>query len=190
MRHKSEEKYEAILQATLRLVTELGFHGLSMSKIAKEAGVAPATIYIYFENKEDLINTLYQEVKEIIVKDIMKGYHAGMPSRQAFELIWHNYYKSIIAHSPEFSFLEQFANSPYISSVSREEGKRIFEPYITFFQQAIDAGAIKPMPFSMLQAFFSAPMNALAKQEIATGEKLSGEDLKLAIDSAWRSVTT
>ena len=36
-----------------------GFNGFSMQKLAKAANVSPATIYIYFKDKEDLIQQLY-----------------------------------------------------------------------------------------------------------------------------------
>jgi len=62
-RTKSNEKRIALLNATLHLVNNNGFHDAPMSKIAKMADVSPATIYIYFDNKQDLINQLYLETK-------------------------------------------------------------------------------------------------------------------------------
>ena len=52
-RVKSNEKRIALLNATLSLVINKGFHDAPMSKIAKLAEVSPATIYIYFENKHN-----------------------------------------------------------------------------------------------------------------------------------------
>ena len=59
------DKRKAILNTTLKLISSNGFHAAPMSVIAKEAGVAAGTIYLYFENKEDLIIQLYKYVKEI-----------------------------------------------------------------------------------------------------------------------------
>jgi AcrR family transcriptional regulator len=56
-------KQEAILAATLRLVSERGFHDAPMSLIAKEAGVSAGIIYHYFDNKEDLIHALFTQAK-------------------------------------------------------------------------------------------------------------------------------
>lgn len=39
-----EDKRQAILEATLRLISENGFHGTAMSKVAKEAGVSAGII--------------------------------------------------------------------------------------------------------------------------------------------------
>jgi len=50
---KSIDKRNALVQATIGLVNNNGFHATPMSKIAKMANVSPATIYLYFENKQD-----------------------------------------------------------------------------------------------------------------------------------------
>lgn len=60
---KSVDKRNALVKATIELVNNSGFHATPMSKIAKMANVSPATIYLYFENKQDLINQVYIEVK-------------------------------------------------------------------------------------------------------------------------------
>ena len=60
---KSIEKRNALIAATIELVNNNGFHATSMSKIAHMAQVSPATIYLYFANKQDLVNKTYIEVK-------------------------------------------------------------------------------------------------------------------------------
>ncbi|MCZ8522715.1 helix-turn-helix domain containing protein [Paenibacillus mucilaginosus] len=64
MRHKDENKNEAIFKATIQLLNEIGFSDISMSKIAKRAHVSPSTIYVYFENKEDMLSKLYSNGKQ------------------------------------------------------------------------------------------------------------------------------
>ncbi len=59
MRHKDDNKHQAICDAAIGLITANGFADTSISKIAKVANVSPATIYVYFENKEDLLNKVY-----------------------------------------------------------------------------------------------------------------------------------
>ena len=63
MRVKDDEKQEALFEATVKLVNEIGFVSSSVSKIAKEANVSPATIYVYYKNKEDLLVSTYIAIK-------------------------------------------------------------------------------------------------------------------------------
>ena len=59
MRSKDETKVQLILGTALKMIERVGLAGLKMSDLAKEAGVATGTVYIYFEDKNQLIRELY-----------------------------------------------------------------------------------------------------------------------------------
>ena len=61
MTSKKNEKYHLILQGALKVFAENGYHRSQVSKIAKAAGVADGTIYLYFKRKEDILIRLFQE---------------------------------------------------------------------------------------------------------------------------------
>lgn len=56
-----EEKYHAILDAATEAFAEYGYFTCQVSKIAKLAGVADGTIYLYFKNKEDILVSLFSD---------------------------------------------------------------------------------------------------------------------------------
>lgn len=58
---RNRPKYRLIIDAAVDVIAEHGFHGAQVSKIAKQAGVADGTIYIYFKNKEDLLISVFKE---------------------------------------------------------------------------------------------------------------------------------
>jgi TetR/AcrR family fatty acid metabolism transcriptional regulator len=49
------EKYHRILEAAVSVFAKKGFHQSTISQIAREAGVADGTIYLYFKNKDDIL---------------------------------------------------------------------------------------------------------------------------------------
>lgn len=57
---KNAEKYHIILEAACKVFAEMGFHQSTISQIAKEAGVADGTIYLYFKNKNDILVQFYE----------------------------------------------------------------------------------------------------------------------------------
>ncbi|GIP56351.1 TetR/AcrR family transcriptional regulator [Paenibacillus sp. FSL W8-0186] len=61
MTSRKQEKFEMILDAAQKVIAENGFHGSQVSKIAKEAGVADGTIYLYFKKKEDILISLFED---------------------------------------------------------------------------------------------------------------------------------
>jgi TetR/AcrR family fatty acid metabolism transcriptional regulator len=52
---KSGDKYQRILEAAVGVFADRGFHQATISQIAKAAGVADGTIYLYFKNKDDIL---------------------------------------------------------------------------------------------------------------------------------------
>ena len=85
---KSIDKRNALIKATIELVNNNGFHATPMSKIAKMANVSPATIYLYFENKQDLVNKTYIDVKSAYTDFAFETYNESMSVETGFEIIW------------------------------------------------------------------------------------------------------
>lgn len=63
-----EQKRDAILDAAIRVFAERGFHGSRISDVAKEAGVAEGTIYLYFKSKDDLLLSIFSRRVGAFVK--------------------------------------------------------------------------------------------------------------------------
>lgn len=52
---RSKQKVDAIIRHTLRIIEKEGYPRATTARIAKEAGIGLASLYEYFENKEDII---------------------------------------------------------------------------------------------------------------------------------------
>ena len=67
MRHKDNEKHRKIIAAATKVFAKKGFYKAKVSDIAREAGVADGTIYIYFSHKDDILISLFEEkMKEVL----------------------------------------------------------------------------------------------------------------------------
>lgn len=70
---KNKPKYKQIIDAAVIVIAENGYHQAQVSKIAKQAGVADGTIYLYFKNKEDILISLFQEKMGNFVEKIQQN---------------------------------------------------------------------------------------------------------------------
>ena len=61
MRDKNPEKRVRILDAALKVFATRGFYNAKVSEVAREAGVADGTIYLYFESKDALLIALFED---------------------------------------------------------------------------------------------------------------------------------
>lgn len=73
---RNKPKYKQIIDAAVIIIAENGYHQAQVSKIAKQAGVADGTIYLYFENKEDILISVFREKMGYFVEK-MKEVIAG-----------------------------------------------------------------------------------------------------------------
>lgn len=69
---KDKPKYKQIIDAAIIVIAENGYHQSQVSKIAKQAGVADGTIYLYFKNKEEILVSVFEEKMEIFAENLKK----------------------------------------------------------------------------------------------------------------------
>ncbi len=70
-KRKDNEKYHRIIEAATKVFARNGFYQSKISEIAKEAKVADGTIYIYFENKDDILISLFEEQMKAVLDNMM-----------------------------------------------------------------------------------------------------------------------
>ena len=70
-KRKSNEKYHRIIQAATKMFAKKGFFQAKVSEIAKEAQVADGTVYIYFDNKDDILISLFEEQMQRVLDNMV-----------------------------------------------------------------------------------------------------------------------
>jgi len=160
MRKRDDEKEKSIKDAVIRLILEEGFHGTSISKIAKMAGVSPATVYIYFENKEVMLQDIYYEYAEGIFDHLLDSISREMQGRQLIETLITNYYDYIRQNKEIFSFVEQFSHCPSLAnSCSADHGECKMNHLILELK---NNGVIKNYSNDNLMAIMFYPVKSIA----------------------------
>jgi TetR/AcrR family transcriptional regulator, fatty acid metabolism regulator protein len=88
MLKKNKPKYKQIIEAAVIVIAENGYHQAQVSKIAKQAGVADGTIYLYFKNKEDILISLFQEKMGSFIEKIQKEIEGiSSPTEKLYVLV-------------------------------------------------------------------------------------------------------
>ena len=185
---KSIDKRNALIKATIELVNNNGFHATPMSKIAKMAKVSPATIYLYFENKQDLVNKTYIEVKAAYTTYAFKTYDAAMTVETGFQAIWKRIAQFKLQQSENALFLAQCDNTPMIDEGSRQEGIKHLQPLLDLWARGKDEGSIKPLSDYLLYAYAINPLSFLMMAQKRGAFQLNATQLEEAYQAAWSSI--
>jgi AcrR family transcriptional regulator len=182
------DKRNEILEATLKLISQYGFHGTPMSMIAEEAGVGTGTIYRYFDSKEALINELFLETKREISQAMLAGITPEASVEEVFRQVWLNTFDYCVRNPEEMLFLEQFHNSPFQTPESKAATLEYLAPIVSIIQTDIESGRIKALPFEMLTIYVYDVTVAHAKRHLSGVLEMDQANLELAVQACWDAI--
>ena len=160
----NSDKRTDIVKAALELIAERGFHDAPMSAIAGKAHVAAGTIYRYFENKDVLINELFQEIEDRLMEVLLSNYPERKPIKKQFFYVFGVLCLYFLTNPLHFRYIEQFFNSPYgiskrrdkLSGKKTDQGKR--DALQEIFDEGISKLILKDLPVSVLSSLAIGPM--------------------------------
>ena|ERR1700720_314623 len=178
MRTRDENKIEAIFQSALEMIVNEGFDGLSMQKLAKAAGVSPATIYIYFKDREDMLLQLHQRESERYFAFVMEGFDPEMDFATGLAVQWKNRAKYMIEHPDRAHFIEHFKFTPLLGKVAKMKDHPFHRAMKQFVTKAIQEKELVTMPFEVYWSVAFAPLYNLVRYHKA-GMNQSGEKFEL-----------
>jgi TetR/AcrR family transcriptional regulator, fatty acid metabolism regulator protein len=94
---KNKPKYKKIIEAAVAVIAEKGFHQAQVSKIAKRAGVADGTIYIYFKNKEDILTSLFSEKMGEFIEKIQQEISEKTSAKEKMAVLVETHFSQLAA---------------------------------------------------------------------------------------------
>lgn len=189
MRTKDINKIDKIYKASLALILKEGIAGLTMAKLAKQAGVATGTLYIYFKNKEELIHKLYQKLKEETVDRFMQGLDGKSEFKKCIKKVWMNYLTHRLQHYEESIFMEQYYRSPYISGETLAVAESMKTPVHELIQKGKEEGFVRldadnEMLFLSMLGF----IRELADEHITNIYPLNANRIDMAFELSWSAI--
>src|SRR6202012_2097826 len=84
---EAEKIKESIKRAAQDLFRKFGYHKTSVNEIARRAKIAKATIYKYFESKEDVLHSLLMDYIRVSVDDLVHSQHLKMDDEAHLSLL-------------------------------------------------------------------------------------------------------
>jgi TetR/AcrR family fatty acid metabolism transcriptional regulator len=169
---RENDKRARILDAAVRVFAERGFFGATVAEIARAAGVADGTIYLYFKNKDDVLLRLFDEkMTELLGEAKAAAAQEGTSSARLARLV--QLQLALVEKDPELAqvlIVELRQSAQFLKA----EGRQKLAAYLDVFGQIVregqEAGEFDPSvsPQTVKRAIFGA------LDELALGWLMSG----------------
>lgn len=183
MRTKDENKVKAIKTAVIDLCQTTGLTNLTTAKVAKQAGVSPATIYLYYQDKTDLLSRLYEEVKD----DLHRGL-AGAVAAVGDDLT--DQLRAVLRYS--ITQAQQFpreanftatlwTNQELLDDQARAYGNTPAGPLLTIYQQLQASPNFINTSDTVWAAFLSVPTTILQTNDQPVDPAILDQTIELVI---------
>lgn len=135
---RDDAKYVAILQAAIQVMSESGYHHAQISRIAKAAGIADGTVYLYFKNKEDILISILRQTIGRIVDLGQDELTAAKTPAEKLRAIVHLYFHEL-GSDKALATVTQVHLRQVDANIRREIGD-IMKPFYNALDAIIDEG--------------------------------------------------
>jgi TetR/AcrR family fatty acid metabolism transcriptional regulator len=174
---RTTDKRARIMDAAIKVFAERGFHIATVAEIAKAAGVADGTIYLYFKGKDDLLLRLFDEKMTQLLAEARAGLERepGGPQKLHRFIQLH---LSLVERNPELAqvlIVELRQSAQFLKAADRNK----LAAYVDLIAEVVKSGQEKGefiesiSPAAVKRAIFGA------LDELALGWLMSGRRTNL-----------
>ncbi|ACU05648.1 TetR/AcrR family transcriptional regulator [Pedobacter heparinus] len=186
MRARDINKVELVKQKAIELLVEVGFEGFTMNKLAKACKISVATLYIYYQDKDDLILKVGIEEVERMSAIMLENFDPESSFEEGLKQQWKNRAKCLFENPWSAQMIEQLRTSTYQLKVLEVFGKNFKEPLGKFMHNSIERGEIDQMPFETYWSIAFAPLYNLIRFH-NEGQSLGGKPFVLTDEILWKT---
>jgi TetR/AcrR family transcriptional regulator, fatty acid metabolism regulator protein len=170
-------KRARILDAAVRVFAERGFFGATVAEIARAAGVADGTIYLYFKNKDDVLLRLFDEkMTELLGEAKAAAVQEGPAAARLARLV--QLHLALVEKDPALAqvlIVELRQSAQFLKAEGRQKVAAYLDVFGQIVREGQEAGEFDPSvsPQTVKRAIFGA------LDELALGWLMSGRRTSL-----------
>ncbi len=172
--NRKGDKYKLILEAAVKVFAEKGFYQSRVSDVAKEAGVADGTIYLYFKNKDDLLISIFEEkMREAI--DIFRKELDNLPDAETKFIRFIETHLGLFQKNPSLAAVLQVElrqSSRFMKEYKKIELKRFLDLIGEIIKQGQDEGVFRQdISISLAKRFVFGALDEIISTWVTAGFK-------------------
>lgn len=180
MRIRDIDKENLVIEIAIDQIVRDGFQGFSMNKLAKACSISVATLYIYYKDKDDLIQKIGGKVALKFLGGTIKDFSPDMSFEKGLWKQWENRAEFTMKYPKEVAFFEIIKHSPHAEAIL--DSIQEFSDFRAIMKQFIDNGLknkeLIPMSFEAFWSIAYGPLYTLLNFH-TEGKSLGGKPFVL-----------
>jgi AcrR family transcriptional regulator len=190
VRTLNPERRNAFLSAALKLFVANGVQNTSTAEIAREAGTAAGTLFLYFPTKQALISELALIIGREQADNIQSRLEPSLSARDTFFNIWSGAVGWFLDHVEAYRYIQQVRDSGMVSESVVQESNQFFRFYYEAIQKGLQEGAIKPYPPEVIGGFLYHGVLAVTNLLLAQPDPVQREEvIRMGFDIFWDGIS-
>lgn len=188
---RNSDKYNRIIDAAVKVFARKGFYNAKVSEIAKEAKVADGTIYLYFQNKDDILISLFEvEMEKILSRMRQELAQSDDPVKKMERFA--EVHLELVEGNPEQAEVIQ-VETRQSSKFMKEYKNEKFMEYLEIISDIVREGQSKGvfrediLPRLVTRAFFGALDEVARYFVLSTKKRFSPQRAAVEISRAFVS---
>lgn len=193
MRPLDPDKREKILKSVFTLTGKQGLASVTIAGISKTAGIAAGTLYIYFKNKEEVVQLAYAAVEDKMTQTIYRDFNINVPIKQSLKQIYINMLNYRLNNYDETVFIDQYQQSGYIQlnfEKQLAEYEKQNKPLYDLLKKGKQEGIIKTVDAITLISFFDGAVRSCSTGIIQKLFPLNQQLIDDFFDMIWRGMSS
>ncbi len=163
VRPRDENKVCLLHKKAIEMIVKEGLDGFGVNKLARAAGVSPATIYIYYKDREDLIIQTTIRVADTMLRESLHDFDPEMHFAEGLRKQWQNRANHFLQHPLDVEFIEKMRYSHLYDKVSGQIYLTFKDVMGKFVHNAIERKELIALPFEVYWSLAFAPLYQLIK---------------------------
>lgn len=179
MRVRDIDKEKLVIEKAIDLVVDQGLLGFSMNKLAKACNVSVATLYIYYQDKDDLLQKIGYATGKNFLSTTLKDFSPDMSFEDGLRKQWENRAEFAINFPKEVAYFEIIRHSQYAEQILGEINAEFKDKMKQFFANAVKNNELISLPIEVFWSMAYGPLYSLLRFH-REGKSMAGTPFTLS----------
>ncbi len=159
-----------------------------MAKIAKQAGISASTLYVYFENQEDMFRKIYIDAKNKMMNAALIGVDIDGDVEASIKCVFRNMIQFAKENHELLMFIEQSNSSPLLSATEQENINTMFSAIEAIIKKGQKESKLKKYSPETMAGFCYYGITQMYRYAIVSGMKMDDDFDESIISMCWDSI--